>query len=114
MTERRSDCPVSCVLDLVGDRWTLLVVRDLLLGKEHFDDFLASPEKIATNILSRRLHTLQSLGYVERLPGKKDRRRHTYRLTDQGQPLRKLVRSMKKWGLKNIPGTRFPEPAPTE
>jgi DNA-binding HxlR family transcriptional regulator len=49
---RRSDCAVACALDIIGDRWTLLVVRDLLRGKRHFDDFLRSPEGIATNILS--------------------------------------------------------------
>src|SRR4051812_34030316 len=52
---RRSDCAVACTLDLIGDRWTLLVVRDLLHGSRYFDDFLRSPEGIATNILSARL-----------------------------------------------------------
>ena len=49
---RRSICPVSCTLDLIGDRWTLLVVRDLLAGKSHFQEFLRSPEQ-AVEILSR-------------------------------------------------------------
>ncbi len=70
MRNRRSNCPVACTLDLVGDRWTLLVVRDLIWGKTRFDEFLASPEGIATNILSSRLRLLEDLGYVT---GKKGR-----------------------------------------
>ena len=52
---RRSDCAVACTLDLIGDRWTLLIVRDLLRGRRYFDEFLRSPEGIATNVLSARL-----------------------------------------------------------
>jgi hypothetical protein len=58
---KRSSCPVSCALDILGDKWTLLVIRDILFkGKQHFRDFLASPEKIASNILSDRLKKLGS------------------------------------------------------
>src|SRR6266568_1365395 len=57
-TELRSYCPVACALDVVGDRWTLLVIRDLFSGKHRFGDFLASPEKIPTNILAERLKGL--------------------------------------------------------
>jgi DNA-binding HxlR family transcriptional regulator len=59
---RVSVCPVACTLDLFGDKWTLLIVRDLLSGKSHFKEFLASPEKIATNILAERLARLASNG----------------------------------------------------
>jgi len=52
---RRSPCPVACSLDLIGDKWTLLVIRDLLFGRSRFKDFAASPEGIPTNILSERL-----------------------------------------------------------
>jgi len=65
---RRSVCPVACTLDLFGDKWTLLIVRDLLSGKSHFKEFLASPEKIATNILAERLARLASNGLIERYP----------------------------------------------
>ena len=53
--QRRSVCPVACTLDLIGDKWTLLVIRDLASGKTRFKDFIQSPERIATNILSERL-----------------------------------------------------------
>ena len=55
---RRSDCAVACTLDIIGDRWTLLIVRDLMRGQRYFDDFLRSPERIATNVLSARLRAV--------------------------------------------------------
>src|SRR5215475_12256984 len=77
---RRSDCAVACTLDLIGDRWTLLIVRDLVRGQRYFDDFLRSSEGIATNVLSARLRALCELGLVEKAPDPSDRRRCTYRL----------------------------------
>ena len=62
--ERRSPCPVACCLDLMGDRWTLLVVRDLMMGAERFKEITASPEGIPTNILSDRLGRLLESGVV--------------------------------------------------
>ena len=61
---RRSVCPVACTLDLIGDKWTLLVIRDLMSGKSQFKDFLESPEGIATNILTSRLNRLLEHGLV--------------------------------------------------
>ena len=63
---RRSDCAVACTLDIIGDRWTLLVVRDLLRGRRYFDDFLRSPEGIATNVLSARLARCASRAWSKR------------------------------------------------
>ena len=60
----RSPCPLACALDLLGDRWTLLVIRDLVLGKSRFKEFVASPEGIPTNILSDRLDRLLTHGIV--------------------------------------------------
>src|SRR6516165_102890 len=88
---RRSDCAVACTLDIIGDRWTLLIVRDLLRGCRYFDDFLRSPEGIATNILSARLRTLCEQGWVEKAPDPSDQRRYTYRLSDNGQRLGELL-----------------------
>ncbi|MFX5547103.1 winged helix-turn-helix transcriptional regulator, partial [Acinetobacter baumannii] len=54
---RRSDCPIACSLDVIGDKWTLLVLRDIVVFKKtRFEEFLESPEKISTNILTDRLH----------------------------------------------------------
>jgi DNA-binding HxlR family transcriptional regulator len=104
--ERRSDCPVACTLDIIGDRWTLLVVRDLVRGKRYFDDFLCSPEGIATNILSARLRALCEQGLVEKMPDPSDQRRYAYKLSDDGLRLRELLGGIAAWGLKYFPGTR--------
>ena len=62
---KRSVCPVACALDVMGDKWTLLVVRDMACGKRHFNDFCRSPERIATNILADRLERLVAHGLAE-------------------------------------------------
>jgi len=92
-------------LDLFGDKWTLLIVRDLLSGKSHFKEFLASPEKIATNILAERLARLASNGLIERYPSSDIAGREAYRLTDKGRSLRGLMAQLKAWGLDHIDGT---------
>jgi DNA-binding HxlR family transcriptional regulator len=103
--QRRSNCPIACTLDLVGDRWSLLIVRDLLLGKTRFDEFLASEEGIATNILSSRLKGLENLGFVVRKGDDRDGRRVQYSLTTSGKLLGKLVQGIADWGLRNLPQT---------
>jgi DNA-binding HxlR family transcriptional regulator len=105
MEGRRSVCPIACALDLFGDKWTLLVVRDLLLGKAHFKEFLASPEKIATNILSDRLARLVDHGIAERYPSTDIAGREAYRLTAKGRALRGLMAQIRTWGLAHIEGT---------
>lgn len=102
---RRSVCPVACSLDLFGDKWTLLIVRDLLSGKSHFKEFLASPEKIATNILAERLARLASNGLIERYPASDIGGREAYRLTEKGRSLRGLMVQLRAWGLDHIDGT---------
>ena len=104
---RRSDCAVACTLDIIGDRWTLLVVRDLLRGSLYFDDFLRSPEGIATNVLAARLRALCEQGLVEKAPDPSDRRRCTYRLSDDGLHLGELLGDIAAWGLKYLPGTKI-------
>ncbi len=110
---RRSVCPVSCTLDVLGDRWSLLVVRDLILGKRRFAEFAASPEGIPTNILAERLKRLRGKGiiraqrYCDRPP------RLEYTLTPKGEALRPVVRAMVEWGVQHAGGRRPPTvPAP--
>jgi len=103
---RRSPCPVACSLDIVGDRWTLLVIRDLMLGRTRFKDFSASPEHIPTNILSDRLVRLLRSGIVEQVPAADGTKRLAYRLTAKGRALRPLLAAMRDWGLKWEKGTR--------
>src|SRR5262245_30945550 len=106
---RRSHCAVACTLDLVGDHWTLLVVRDLVAGKQYFDEFLRSPERIATNVLPARLKALQEQGLIEKVPDLADRRRYTYRFTEAGRHLQELLGHIAGWGRKYLPGTRILE-----
>src|SRR5438105_11799603 len=108
--ERRSDCPVACTLDVLGDRWSLLVVRDLLRGKTRYGDFLQSAEGIPTNILAERLRRLQEAGIVEAVPYSQHPPRLEYRLTARGRELAAVVRSIAAWGLAHVPGTRAPAP----
>jgi DNA-binding HxlR family transcriptional regulator len=97
--ERRSPCPIACSLDILGDRWTLLVIRDLILGQTRFRDFAASPEGIPTNILSERLERLQHHGIIEQIPAHDGTKRFAYRLTKKGEALRPVLKAVRDWGL---------------
>ena len=103
---RRSPCPVACALDILGDRWTLLVIRDLMLGRSRFKDFEASPEGIPTNILSERLERLMRYQIVEQTPAEEGAKRLAYRLTAKGKALAPVLAGMRDWGLKWEKGTR--------
>jgi DNA-binding HxlR family transcriptional regulator len=103
---RRSPCPVANTLDVIGDRWTLLVIRDLLRGKTTYGELLDSPEKIPTNILADRLRRLQDAGLVTSSPYQERPVRYAYTLTDKGTALRAVLRAVVDWGLQHIPGTR--------
>lgn len=105
VTHRRSPCPVACSLDLIGDRWTLLVVRDLMMGAERFKEFTASPEGIPTNILSDRLARLLDKGVVVQVAAADGSRHPAYRLTEKGRELIPILGAMRDWGLKWEPGT---------
>lgn len=102
---KRSLCPVSCFLDIVGDKWTLLVVRDLLFGKHTFKEFQASSENIPSNILADRLKRLERAGVITRKPYQERPKRYAYYLTDKGKDLGKVMRSMVAWANKHIPDT---------
>jgi len=103
---RRSPCPVACALDIVGDRWTLLVIRDLFFGGTRFKDFSASPEAIPTNILSNRLERLLDHGIVEKVPAREGARQFAYLLTNKGKALRPVLETMRDWGMAWNEGTR--------
>lgn len=102
----RSRCPVAATLDLVGDKWTLVVVRDLLFfDKRRFSEFLASPEGISTNILADRLARLERAGLVERRRYQEHPPRDEYHPTAAGRDLLPLLREMIRWGNAHIPST---------
>ena len=112
MQPHRSPCPIACTLDLIGDRWTLLIIRDMLfLNKQRFEEFLDSPEGISTNILASRLKALEEMGLVEKRPYGNHSRRMNYYLTEQGKSLRPVLKAITIWGLKQIPDTQvFDQP----
>jgi DNA-binding HxlR family transcriptional regulator len=103
--KRRSPCPIACSLDLFGDKWTMLVIRDLALGRTSFKDFATAPENIPTNILSDRLGRLMDSGMISQAPVEGDGRRHTYHLTPKGLALRPVLLALRDWGLEWIEGT---------
>jgi len=97
----RSDCPISYTLDFLGDKWTLLILRDMIFeGKSSYNDFLQSDEKIATNILADRLSSLTKNGFITKavLPGNKSK--FVYNLTEKAIDLLPLLIEMNLWGSK--------------
>jgi DNA-binding HxlR family transcriptional regulator len=108
----RSPCPIAGALDVLGDAWTLLVVRDLLFyGKHRFGDFLASPERISTNILTERLQRLERCGLVERRRYQERPPRDEYHLTARGQELQPVLHALITWGKQHVPGVAQRPPA---
>ena len=106
LPERRSDCPTAYALDIFGDRWTLLVIRDLMFGhKRRYSDFLNSGEGIATNILADRLSRLEACGIIAASPDPDDRRRKLFRLTKKGLDLAPLMLDMILWSAQYDPDT---------
>ncbi len=89
-------CPVARSLDVVGEWWTLLIIRDALLGARRFEDFKATG--IADNILSARLRRLVDAGVLERVPYQERPERHEYRLTEKGRALGPVVLALRSWG----------------
>ncbi len=102
---QRSDCPVSCLLELIGDKWTLLVVRDLLFGHHTFKELQESPEKVPTNILADRLKRLEKSELVRRELYQERPKRYAYHLTKKGQDLQPVMMSMISWSNKYIANT---------
>src|SRR5262249_5248365 len=101
----RSRCPIAAALDLVGDRWTLLVMRDVLFyGKRRVADFLASPEGIATNILAARLERLERCGLIKRRRYQERPVREEYVPTARGKDLAPALRALVRWGQRHVSG----------
>lgn len=103
---RRSLCPVACSLDVIGDRWTLLIIRDLFAGKRRYGEFLNSPEHIPTNILAERLKRLEGAGLVASARYSEHPPRFEYGLTQRGRELSPVLDALAIWGLEQFPGTR--------
>ncbi len=97
-------CPVTFALDVFGDKWSLLIVRDLLLkGKRHYGDFLESSERISTNILADRLAKLEQHGLVSREQDAVSARKVIYRATQKAKDLLPILLEMIVWSAKHDP-----------
>lgn len=107
----RSICPIANTLDVLGDKWTLLVVRDvLLLAKRRFGELVKCDEGIPTNILADRLQRLEKDGILRRRPYQRHPDRYEYVLTRKGADLFPLLREMVRWANRHLPGTASPPP----
>jgi len=104
-TKRRSGCPVNMCLEVFGDRWSLLIVRDLMVrGYRTFKEFQGSGEGIASNILSDRLQKLEHSGILTREPEEADGRKINYRLTQKGIDLAPILLDLLIWGARHEQG----------
>ena len=108
--KRRSRCPVTFALDQLGDKWSLLIVRDLMFhGKKTYGEFLESGEGIATNVLADRLKRLETEGIIEKSRDPENKRRVLYNLTDKGFDLAPLLVEMVLWSARYDAETGVPE-----
>lgn len=104
----RSPCPIASALDILGDRWTLVVLRNLFAGKARYGELLAMPEGVATNILANRLALLEEHRLIARRAYRSNPPRHEYRLTRKGADLLPVLQAIARWGASHIPGRMAP------
>tara|TARA_B110000967_G_scaffold95019_1_gene97629 strand:- start:927 stop:1247 length:321 start_codon:yes stop_codon:yes gene_type:complete len=102
MKTKKSKCPLVNVLDIVGDKWSLVIIRDLFLRKKTFTDFMKSPEKIASNILSNRLEKMNKLGLLEAVKLPEDQKSKIYYLTEKGVDMFPVIFEMMNWSQRNL------------
>ena len=104
----RSNCPINFVLETFGDKWTLLIVRDLMFkGKNRYSEFLESAEGISTNILADRLQRLEEHGIIFK-EAAEDKRSAIYRMTDKGKDLLPIMLEITAWSAKHDSRTNTP------
>ena len=107
----RSGCPIATTLDIVGDRWTLVILRDMLIGKKRFSQFLESPERITTSVLADRLALMEAAGLVTKTPYQLRPKRYEYVPTKKGLGLLPMLQEMCRWANRFMPETWTPPPS---
>lgn len=107
----RSGCPIATTLDIIGDRWTLVILRDMINGKKRFSEFLTSPERIATNVLTDRLSLIEAAGLADRVMYQKRPKRFEYELTTKGRALLPVMQNICRWANRYYPNTWTPPPS---
>jgi DNA-binding HxlR family transcriptional regulator len=99
----RSQCPVASALDVIGDKWTLIVVRTIFAGRHRYTELAEIPEGISTNILADRLERLERYGLVTKNPYQRNPTRYQYRLTKRGADLLPVLQELAVWAAHHIP-----------
>lgn len=106
-TTHRSLCPINLALEVIGDRWSLLIVRDLMFsGRHHYRELLQSEEGISSNILAERLGRLVEAGVLSRTDDPTHKQKAIYRLTPMGIDLLPMIAALGSWGRKYLPATK--------
>ena len=108
MKHNRSSCPLVNILDILGDKWSLVIVRDIFVGKKSYGEFLASPENISTSVLASRLQLLDKAGLIKHLLSISDKKVKLYYLTDKGIDLYPILYEMFNWSKRNLDKEFFP------
>ncbi|WP_024771910.1 winged helix-turn-helix transcriptional regulator [Aquimarina macrocephali] len=104
MKESKSYCPINLSLEIIGDKWTLIIIRDIMMvGKRHFRELLKSDEKIASNILSNRLAMLEKRGILTKKKDDSHKQKHIYSLTQMGIDLFPVIMDIGVWASKHLP-----------
>ena len=104
MENHRSNCPVNLAMEIFGDKWSLLIVRDIMFaGKRHFRELLQSEEKIASNILTDRLAMLEREGVITKSPDPEHKQKYIYNLTVKGIDLLPVIAEIGAWSIKHAP-----------
>lgn len=108
--ENKSRCPINFTVEIFGDTWSLLIVRDMIaLGKQTFSEFLDSEERIGPSVLAERLVHLERKGIISKKPSETDRRKIIYALTEKGMEVIPIVYEIAAWGTKNSPDPAAPD-----
>lgn len=106
----QSGCPIAFALDIFGDRWSLLILRDLIFkGKQRYKDFLSSEEGIATNILADRLMRLEEHGLISKQDDETNKKQFLYAPTEKGLELIPVLLEIVRWSAKHDPKTAAPK-----
>src|SRR5262249_30705657 len=104
MENHRSFCPVNLAMEVIGDKWSLLIIRDIMFsGKRHFRELLASEEKIASNILTDRLNMLEREGIISKAPDPAHKQKFIYSLTEKGIDMMPIIKEVGTWSFKYKP-----------
>lgn len=104
MTDHRSHCPVNLAVEVFGDKWSLLILRDIMFGgRRHFRELLQSEEGIASNILADRLAMLEREGILTKTPDPAHKQKFVYNLTLKGIDLLPVIKEIGTWSLKHTP-----------